>query len=486
MKRTLLFILLLLTTSLPIHADSIGQGFDLESFAYFAQQWLESCEAPDWCNGADYNQDGTVNLDDLGQYANNWMSPIMLLRNATGHGSVNIYDVPDVGVTNGNTNSAGHRVSSGSSWGATGIRFSIDVPTRITGFAGIGGIVGGDAIAVNNMSFALSIHTSEDAFALSPFNGDAVDASGKTIDRIGMPHTEIVRHGTSSDGDGRYYTTFGLEGDGDDFTLLPGEYIISISDYASLAIGWVWSTSDTILPTTDILTHWGIPGEYDEFTDWGETISALDIYGYPDYTIEHKIRSATGYPDVSKTNGSELVAGFYIQPDFWGVTAHRVTITKPTEITKIAGVGGSPNSDAPWLPNASFHLNVHNAHDGLSREDAFGENPFHGYIVDDLTIGGVSTSEVFGINSENNINYYITVDLVENNRTVVLQPGDYIISIFQRANITGVWGWATNSSAGYSDIASAATMPQEDMTWLQLSDYGYDSAAVDIYGRVVE
>ena len=485
MKRTFIFLLLLITTSLPLHAESKGPGFDLESLALFAQQWLGECIAPTWCNGADYNQDGTVNLNDFGQYVNNWMSPVMLLRNATGHGSVNIYDVPDVGVTNGNQGTGGYRVSSGSDWFATGIRFSIEVPTRITGFGAVGGDTGSDAMTRNNMAFAFRVHTSESAFSENPFNGDDIDASGKTLDWIGIPRSELILHGVGPDEAPRYYLTLGLDGSGDDFTLLPGDYVISISDHASLIGRWLWSTSDKSLPTTDIFSHRDMPGEYDEFTDWGETITAIDIYGYPDYTVEHKIRSATGYPDVSKTNGSEGIGSYWLGSNSWIVSAHRISIEKPTEITKISGIGGSPNSDALWLPSVPFWINVHSAHDGLTKEDSFGAYPYRGNIVESLGIGNTSSFETFGMNSENNKNYYITFNLINKRKTFIIQPGDYIISVYQSGGITGVWGWATNSGAGYNDIGSAFGMP-EGMEWFEFSDYNIDPAAVDIYGRVVE
>ncbi len=46
---------------------------DNADFELFGLRWLHSgCSFPDWCDGSDLNQDGTVNLDDYNIFAANW------------------------------------------------------------------------------------------------------------------------------------------------------------------------------------------------------------------------------------------------------------------------------------------------------------------------------------------------------------------------------------------------------------------------------
>ena len=49
-------------------------GNGSRGLAAIATQWMKSiCAAPDWCMGADRDQDGFVNLDDLEYLAINWL-----------------------------------------------------------------------------------------------------------------------------------------------------------------------------------------------------------------------------------------------------------------------------------------------------------------------------------------------------------------------------------------------------------------------------
>jgi hypothetical protein len=43
-------------------------------FALLADQWLSSCTGPNWCNGADLKQVGTVNFEDLKALVSNWLN----------------------------------------------------------------------------------------------------------------------------------------------------------------------------------------------------------------------------------------------------------------------------------------------------------------------------------------------------------------------------------------------------------------------------
>ena len=51
---------------------------EFRSFAYFAAQWSRSdCDAGnDWCGGIDFSRDGTVWVDDLAAFAEDWLAGI--------------------------------------------------------------------------------------------------------------------------------------------------------------------------------------------------------------------------------------------------------------------------------------------------------------------------------------------------------------------------------------------------------------------------
>jgi hypothetical protein len=127
------------------------------------------------------------------------------------------------------------------------------------------------------------------------------------------------------------------------------------------------------------------------------------------------LRDATGYPNMIYTNGNRSLGGFYAGILGWDITGYRMTIGEPTEITRIAGVGG--DFEGYHSPvGINFYLNVYSAHDGLPREDAFAANPWFGNVVSDLSIGGASTSAPFGMSDENYPRYYITFDLEADNK----------------------------------------------------------------------
>jgi hypothetical protein len=42
-------------------------------FAFFANHWMDTCVAPDWCDGCDFNKSGQVDLVDFATFVNHWM-----------------------------------------------------------------------------------------------------------------------------------------------------------------------------------------------------------------------------------------------------------------------------------------------------------------------------------------------------------------------------------------------------------------------------
>ena len=49
---------------------------DLYDFTQLANFWHEDCDSPYWCEGSDYNQNGTIDLDDLVTLVDEWMESI--------------------------------------------------------------------------------------------------------------------------------------------------------------------------------------------------------------------------------------------------------------------------------------------------------------------------------------------------------------------------------------------------------------------------
>lgn len=46
---------------------------DIMDFSLFAQRWLNTCAAPQWCEGADFNQSSGVDIDDLVWLLDSWL-----------------------------------------------------------------------------------------------------------------------------------------------------------------------------------------------------------------------------------------------------------------------------------------------------------------------------------------------------------------------------------------------------------------------------
>ncbi|MGD0784382.1 MAG: hypothetical protein ABR969_01025 [Sedimentisphaerales bacterium] len=42
-------------------------------FAIFANQWMENCAYPEWCQGCDFNKSGRVDTVDLKFFAENYL-----------------------------------------------------------------------------------------------------------------------------------------------------------------------------------------------------------------------------------------------------------------------------------------------------------------------------------------------------------------------------------------------------------------------------
>ncbi|MCK4959217.1 MAG: hypothetical protein KAT00_07445, partial [Planctomycetes bacterium] len=54
--------------------DINGDGdFNIEDFGPIAKNWQNACQAPTWCDGADLNISGTIEITDLQTLAASWL-----------------------------------------------------------------------------------------------------------------------------------------------------------------------------------------------------------------------------------------------------------------------------------------------------------------------------------------------------------------------------------------------------------------------------
>jgi len=47
---------------------------DFADYGIFANQWMKDCQGPDWCYGCDFDKSGKVELTDLVEFAENWLT----------------------------------------------------------------------------------------------------------------------------------------------------------------------------------------------------------------------------------------------------------------------------------------------------------------------------------------------------------------------------------------------------------------------------
>jgi hypothetical protein len=87
----------------PIY-ETVHEIFDVNftDYASLASRWMDdTCAEPDWCNGFDYDENGSVDVNDLGQFSIYWMETHELL----------VVEAEDY-----NDKSDGSGVAAGSSW----------------------------------------------------------------------------------------------------------------------------------------------------------------------------------------------------------------------------------------------------------------------------------------------------------------------------------------------------------------------------------
>jgi len=158
---------------------------------------------------------------------------------------------------------------------------------------------------------------------------------------------------------------------------------------------WIWG--DTLAVLGYLFSRGAPPPE--PFPDCGldptEDDLTCDSFTYcPRQTPIRLLRNATGHsdpygkdlPDPDVTDGT---GSFYDSPHFWAVVGLRFSTANKVQITKIAGVGRDITGPAVWCEAgwASFQLNVFKADETYgSPEEAFPHNPFHGNVVDNVTI----------------------------------------------------------------------------------------------------
>ena len=68
-----LFIALFSSISLAVDGDINNDSrVNFNDLSIIAENWLDSCSSPSWCNGADINTDNIVNMEDYAMLAENW------------------------------------------------------------------------------------------------------------------------------------------------------------------------------------------------------------------------------------------------------------------------------------------------------------------------------------------------------------------------------------------------------------------------------
>ena len=68
-----LFAALFSSSALAIDGDINNDSkVNFDDLAIIAENWLDNCSGPSWCNGADINTDNIVNMQDYAIYAGNW------------------------------------------------------------------------------------------------------------------------------------------------------------------------------------------------------------------------------------------------------------------------------------------------------------------------------------------------------------------------------------------------------------------------------
>ena len=132
---TFLFIALFCAISLAVNGDINNDSkVNFNDLSIMAENWLDSCSSPSWCNGADINTDNVVNMEDYAMLAKNWGTDsglvgwwkmegpipgqnVRIVKDYSGYGNNGTMGSSDAWITGGGIN------FDGGYDGASGIRF---------------------------------------------------------------------------------------------------------------------------------------------------------------------------------------------------------------------------------------------------------------------------------------------------------------------------------------------------------------------------
>jgi len=130
-----LFIALFSSVSLAVDGDINNDSrVNFKDLGIMAENWLDSCSSPSWCNGADIDTDDTVNMKDYALLAGNWGTDsslvgwwkmdgpipgenVRLVKDYSGYGNDGTMGSSDAWIAGGGID------FDGGSWGASGITF---------------------------------------------------------------------------------------------------------------------------------------------------------------------------------------------------------------------------------------------------------------------------------------------------------------------------------------------------------------------------
>lgn len=143
------------------------------------------------------------------------------------------------------------------------------------------------------------------------------------------------------------------------------------------------------------------------------------------------IYAGTCYPDSLHTDGHPIMFASHQILHNYFASGLRLTLTEPMQITGINGVGLGTDDWGDFWP----HLNVFAASGEFSREEMFANDPLLGNVYHgEMGLNGDPTE--FG-QSLGFTTYYTQLLPVEG---VILQPGDYILSV-TIDQVTPGWSW---------------------------------------------
>jgi len=187
--------------------------------------------------------------------------------------------------------------------------------------------------------------------------------------------------------------------------------------------------------------------------------------------------SATGYPDLSHTNGHpEMGAVDLPSNQMYFVSGQRVSLQSDAIITGVAGVGSVTTT--AWGEYSPF-LNIFEASGVDSREQVFADEPLMGNAYHgSLMFSG--TPVPFGVGYSGFPNYYSEFGFVP----FTLEAGEYIFSVTM-TTVGQSWGWAESDFDSDGAIFTQNSSPGAYVEYEGNAPFLTGTMGIDIEGTYV-